>query len=119
MGFSDKDLIVELTEFQPGIELQIDNQAALSLLQGSSGSWRIRHLRLRSSWIHERILAGEVTPLHESGDSQRADLGTKSLPKDRLQNLASQWGIRKASTSLPRVSSRVHQLLLHLDGCEA
>ena len=43
MGFSVKDLIVELAGIHPSIELHIDNQAALSLLQGSSGSWRTRH----------------------------------------------------------------------------
>ena len=67
MGFSVKDLIVELSGHNPGIELHIDNQAALSLLQGSSGSWRTRHLRLRSNWIRERVMEGEVVALHEPG----------------------------------------------------
>ena len=105
MGYSVKDLIVELSGKDPGIELHIDNQAALSLLQGSSGSWRTRHLRLRSSWIRERVTEGEVTTVHEPGDTQRADIGTKPLSKERLSNLITLWGMRKASSPTPTIAA--------------
>ena len=105
MGYSVKDLIMELCGANPGIELHIDNQAALSLLQGSSGSWRTRHLRLRSAWIRERVAAGEVTARHVPGEFQRADLGTKPLSRDRLQDLVAQWGIRRAIPPSTRISA--------------
>ena len=96
---SVKDLIVELSGKDLGIELHIDNQAALSLLQGSSGSWRTWQLRLRSAWFREKVASGEVTAQHESGESQRADLGTKPLPKDRLQALVAQLGNSERDTA--------------------
>ena len=105
MGYSVKDFILELSGVDPRIELHIDNQAALSLLQGSSGSWRTRHLRLRSAWIREKVALGEVIAQHEPGHTQRADLGTKPLPKERLQALVSQWGIRRATPTTPKISS--------------
>ena len=76
MGLSVRDLVAELNAQVPLLQLHVDNQAAIGLLQGSSGSWRTRHLRLRSSWFRERATAGEVAIVHEPGDSQRADLGT-------------------------------------------
>ena len=104
MGLSVRDLVKELNSQVPLLQLHVDNQAAIALLQGSSGSWRTRHLRLRSSWFRERATAGEVVIVHEPGDSQRADLGTKPLPGDRLQHLVSLWGVKNAGDGSPRVS---------------
>ena len=96
MGYSVKDLIHELTGVEPILEIHIDNQAALALLRGSTGSWRTRHLRLRSNWIREKINGGEITAVREPGSSQRADIGTKPLTRDRLQQLVDQWGMTNA-----------------------
>ena len=42
--------------------------------------------------------------MHEPGDSQRADLGTKPLPAERLRHLVSLWGMMDAGVVSPRVS---------------
>ena len=47
LGLSTLGLVEELTGRKPLIKVHIDNQAALALATGSSGSWRTRHLRLR------------------------------------------------------------------------
>ena len=104
MGLSVRDLVTELHGCVPVLQLHVDNQAAIALLQGSSGSWRTRHLRLRSSWFRERASLGEVTIVHEPGDSQRADIGTKPLPKERLLHLVQLWGMKNAGENSPRVS---------------
>ena len=97
MGYSVQDLLYELTGVSPKLEIHIDNQAALALLCGSTGSWRTRHLRLRSSWVKERITNGEIVVVYEPGESQRADIGTKPLARDRLLQLVGQWGMKNAA----------------------
>ena len=67
--------------------LKVDNYSAVQLLAGSTGSWRTRHLRVRSSWLRERIRSGEVLIQHEPGITQLADIGTKPLPRQRLEEL--------------------------------
>ena len=93
LGLATKCLLQELLGFEIPMYLKIDNQAAISLLSGSSASWRTRHLRLRSNWVRERVANRELFIQHEPGVSQRADLGTKALTKERLKQLIALWGI--------------------------
>ena len=93
LGLATKCLLQELLGFEIPMYLKIDNQAAISLLSGSSASWRTRHLRLRSNWVRERVANRELFIQHEPGVSQRADLGTKALTKERLKQLITLWGI--------------------------
>ena len=93
LGLSTQGLLQELTGQTLPIYLRVDNQAAISLLGGSSASWRTRHLRLRSNWVRERVARKEVFVLHEPGATQRADIGTKPLTKERLKILVQLWGI--------------------------
>ena len=44
MGLSIRDFVTELNGNVPTLQLHVDNQAAIALLQGSSGSWMTRHL---------------------------------------------------------------------------
>ena len=46
------------------------------------------------NWLRERIAGGEIKMLYEPGLTQRADLGTKALPKERLKQLVELWGFR-------------------------
>ena len=73
--------------------LHLDNQSALQLLQGSTGSRRTRHLRLRASFIRERIQQGDLCILFEPGLTQRADLETKPFTRERLQQLIQLWNM--------------------------
>ncbi|CAE7820272.1 GIP [Symbiodinium sp. CCMP2592] len=93
LGLATKCLLQELLGRELPMYLHIDNQAAISLIGGSSASWRTRHLRLRSNWVRERVMMRELYLQHEPGETQRADLGTKALPKDRLKKLVELWGV--------------------------
>ena len=93
LGLSTQGLLQELNGQELPLYLHVDNQAAISLLGGSSASWRTRHLRLRSNWVREGVTKKEIFVLHEPGITQRADIGTKPLTKDRLKQLVQLWGI--------------------------
>ncbi|OLP83551.1 Retrovirus-related Pol polyprotein from transposon TNT 1-94 [Symbiodinium microadriaticum] len=75
------------------IYLRVDNQAAVTLTKPySSTSWRTRHLRVRASFIHEQVDAGQVTVAFIQGKLQWADLLTKAFPRQRLEELVGIWG---------------------------
>ena len=95
MAFSTKCLLEELLNDSLPIFLHIDNSAAISFLTTAAGSWRTRHLRLRGNWVRERVQRQEVNVVHEPGDTQRADIGTKPFSKDRLKQLKELWDIKE------------------------
>ena len=57
LGVATRALLEELENRPIPLQLHIDNQAALLLLQGSTGSWRTRHLRLRANYIREKTVS--------------------------------------------------------------
>ena len=89
--------------------------SATQLLNGSSGSWRTRHLRLRSSWLKEQVSTGQMSVVHEPGESQLADLCTKPMPKARLKELVALWKLKDvpdrkvAALTVEGAPSRVQQ----------
>eukprot|EP00439_Symbiodinium_sp_Y106_P051854 s4000_g6.t3 len=102
---SARALLQELEGKIIRLQLHIDNQAALLLLQGSTGSWRTRHLRLRANYVRERINSGDLNVVFEPGLTQRADLGTKPFTKERLRQLMALWNVvdrRQDSTATVR-----------------
>ena len=56
----------------------VDNKAALQIIQNDGGSWRTRHLRVRSAAIKDRADKGQLEAVHTPGKVQLADLNTKS-----------------------------------------
>ena len=94
LGMSTRSLLEELQGKPIVMSLLIDNQAAVSLLGSSNGSWRTRHLRVRSNWLKENIQKGLVNLKHQPGEGQRADLGTKPFTRERLHQLNALWGLR-------------------------
>ena len=73
-------------------EIASDSLAALGISSGAS-SWRTRHLRIRAGWLVEQISYGLVATRHCPGEYQPADLLTKPLSSQRLQQLLRLWGI--------------------------
>ena len=71
-----------------------DSQSAISVLVSEGGSWRTRHLRLRSNFARQAILAGEWSVHHVPGVKMLADLGTKALTSGRLRDLKYLLGLR-------------------------
>ena len=75
--------------------LRVDNSSALAMVQGGQGSWRTRHLKVRSAKIRDMVQNDELTVEHITGDRQVADLATKMHPKMRLWELLLLWGFRQ------------------------
>ena len=67
--------------------LWTDSQSALSMVVNEGGSWRTRHLRLKSAHARMRVLTGEWNIRHMSGESMVSDIGTKPLAAARLEFL--------------------------------
>ena len=61
------------------------------MLQGGAGSWRTRHLKVRSGYLREQVTQGLLEVFHTEGRYQLADLGTKMHPRTRLLHLLQQW----------------------------
>ena len=93
MGLSTRCLLNELTGKEIPLWVFVDNQAAVALLTTSSGSWRTRHLRVRSNWVREMHNRRELEVRFCPGEFQRADLGTKPFTRERLRHLVSLWNI--------------------------
>ncbi|CAE7441104.1 RE1 [Symbiodinium sp. CCMP2592] len=110
LGISCRGLLEELTARTIPLYLHVDNMAACSLLTTSSGSWRTRHLKLRSNWLKEKVSSTEVRVRHEPGDTQRADLGTKPFTRERLKQLVAMWSIVDR-----RVTTESHQRRAQVD----
>ena len=58
-------VIQQIAGLTPRLTIRVDNMSVMQLLNGSSGSWRTRHLRLRSSWLKEQVSTGQRRVLHE------------------------------------------------------
>ncbi|CAE7226577.1 RE2, partial [Symbiodinium sp. CCMP2456] len=93
LGLSTRGLLTELLGRELPLVVWVDNLAAVALLTTSSGSWRTRHLRLRSNWVREMTKNNELAIKHVSGEFQRADLGTKPFTRERLRQLVAMWSI--------------------------
>eukprot|EP00435_Cladocopium_sp_Y103_P064506 s236_g26.t1 len=75
---------------QPGpIEgrMYSDSTAGISIVSGTTGSWRTRHLRIRAQGLHEAVEDGETTLEHQSGKLLVADGMTKQLQGALLRHL--------------------------------
>ena len=72
-----------------------DNQAAITILVGEGGSWRTRHLRMRSLFAKQAVVRGEWQLAHLPGERMIADIGTKALTSTRLDVLKGLMGMRK------------------------
>ena len=72
--------------------LASDSTAALSITSGT-GSWRTRHLRIKSAWLQERLESGFFQARHCPGRWQLADLLTKALSGQRIKDLLTLWGV--------------------------
>ena len=67
--------------------LWTDSQAALAIMSNEGGTWRTRHLRLKSAHARMRIVTGEWNIRHVAGEYMISDMGTKPLASTRLHFL--------------------------------
>ena len=90
---STQSMLEETGVLDEAPALNIDNQAAGNLLNGSVGSWRTRHLRVRFSYVVDRELSQKLKVRHVPGELQLADLPTKLHGRARLLQLLELWGM--------------------------
>ena len=93
-----------------------DNAAAVAIATDVTGSWRTRHLRLRSFHLRWRIRAGDWELRHCPGQQMLADLGTKPLGPMRIKELCDLWNLKAMGEEgkVTKVSKAVVQ-----PGCRA
>ena len=76
-------------------EVRTDSSSALSILTSEGGSWRTRHLRVRSAFARDCISRGEWCSFHVPGLVMVADIGTKPLTCQRLTYLKELLGMKE------------------------
>ena len=86
-----EEFATEETEAEDDEEVEeyllcVDNRAATQILVQESGSWRTRHLRVRSSGLKQRVEAKRVRIVHVPGRSMLADLSEVNIAKNSLGN---------------------------------
>ena len=79
------------------LQLYSDSTAALAIANGS-GSWRTRHLRLRSAWVAELVEKQAISIHHCIGELQPADLLTKALASQRIRALNELLNLKSLET---------------------
>ncbi|CAE7497148.1 RE1 [Symbiodinium sp. CCMP2592] len=84
-------LLDELAQFVVPRTLCVDNSAATAMILGGPGSWRTRHLKVRSAYLIQRVQEKKLHVEHVDGVKQRADLSTKVHSKARLYALLKLW----------------------------
>ena len=94
------------------IDLYVDNMAATSLGRRNdegAGSWRTRHLKIRSAYTSENVPSGDLHLEYVPGTLQLADILTKALPAQRQKEISSLWGMAEgvANTLKARVLSLI------------
>ena len=91
--------VLEWFGYEAECLLYFDSDATrgISLRQGSA---RVKHLDTRSHWLQALVRDKIIKPLREPGDSNVADLGTKSLASPRLCQLRAGCGVWFPPTSI-------------------
>ena len=87
-------LLDELVGVPVPRRLLVDNASAVAMITGGPGSWRTRHLKVRSAKIREQVETAALFVEHVGGDGQLADLDTKMHGKVRLWELLALWSFR-------------------------
>ena len=94
--------IEELLEMECDWLLLNDSVACSSILSYPSGSWRTRHLRLRSKALQEMISDDILSIHHIPGRYMSANLLTKPLSPSRVWELWEYSGFDTTAVELPR-----------------
>ena len=84
-----ESISVMVEELQEGVVRMAwcDNQSTVAIMSQENGSWRTRHLRIKSSFARAVVLKGQWALQHLRGQEMVADIGTKALSAIRLQYL--------------------------------
>ena len=72
------------------VPLKIDNTATLHVIGNHAYGSRTKHIALRFFYIRELVKENKITTHYVSTEDNLADIGTKHLKKNRLQQLVHQ-----------------------------
>ena len=81
-----------------------DSQSAQAVMVNEGGSWRTRHLRMKSAFARELIRNGVWSLHHIPGEDMVADLGTKALTSTRMGKLKKELGMIRVKGGLEEVA---------------
>eukprot|EP00435_Cladocopium_sp_Y103_P069412 s890_g33.t1 len=107
-------LVEELEEKKSEKRLFSDSSAAIAIVNGSSGSWRTRHLRLRASALTEAVRSKEILLQHYPGQFLVADGFTKQLSASLFRRFKE--GLNLVGSAAQNVDGGVIKKLLRQDG---
>ena len=82
-----------------------DSMAGISIVAGTTGSWRTKHLRIRAQGLHEALERGETTLEHQSGKILVADGMTKQLQGRLLQHFIQALKMTSETQEVKQVKS--------------
>ena len=116
LGQALEPLISELTGLNLRVGLFSDNVACAAILTFPGGSWRTRHLRLRSHAIRERVDEGSLDVMHIPGPYMLGDCLTKTLPMSRLCSLLQYMGCTGISAVSHAKEDKVELKSLYIPG---
>ncbi|XP_015168566.1 uncharacterized mitochondrial protein AtMg00810-like [Solanum tuberosum] len=85
-----KDLGYEQTE---ATKIMCDNSSAVSISKNPVFHGRTKHIKIKFHFIREVQQSNEVLLVHCSSQNQLADIFTKSLPKERFEDLRQRIGV--------------------------
>ena len=83
-----KDLVHEQTE---ATKIMCDNNSAVSI--STKSSFMVELNKIKFHFIREVQQSNEVLLVHCSSENQLADIFTKSLPKERFEDLRQRIGV--------------------------
>lgn len=73
--------------------LYVDNQSAIKLARNPEFHKRSKHIDVRYHYLRERVSEGDIHVMYVPTETQRADVFTKPLSKDRFKLLCSMLGL--------------------------
>ena len=76
------------------IRIYCDNQSSIQLARNPVFHARTKHIEVHYHYIRERIIAGDIDLQHIGTDLQTADIFTKALGADKLQQFCTALGLR-------------------------
>ena len=79
-----KDLVHEQIE---ATKIMCDNNSAVSISKNSVFHGQTKHIKIKFHLIREVQQSNEVLLVHCSSENQLADIFTKSLPKERFEDM--------------------------------
>ena len=89
--------------------LWTDSQSAMSIMSSEGGSWRTRHLRLKSAHARARLQTGELAIRHLPGERMISDIGTKPLTSSRILTLKKEMGMWVESERSMEVTGKLDE----------